>query len=48
MTIVMKIISECPRLQQIGVIFLNIFLGVAPQEPPPPPPVEGDTTITHG
>ena len=29
-------VTECLRLQEIGVDFLKLFLGVAPHTPPPP------------
>ena len=42
---VIKMVTECLRLQEIGVDFLKIFLGVAPHTPPPPP-VAGVTPPT--
>ena len=32
---VIKMVTDCLRLQEIGVDFLKIFLGVAPHTPPP-------------
>ena len=31
---VIKMVTECLRLQEIGVDFLKIFMGVAPHTPP--------------